>query len=215
MNYAINYMLQNGVPEETVIFLFLLPVIATFIVFGRQILGIKAFGIYIPLIVSLAFLAIGIKYGLIIFLSVILVGTLVRFVLRRARLLYLPRMAIIIIAGAMSITLLFLEGAHSGRLVFIRTSIFPALIIVILIEKFIEAQIERGERTAITLTLETLVLAMVGYWLGNWENFRNLIMKFPELVIAFSIIANILLGKWTGLRLDEYFRFRKIAGKNK
>lgn len=197
------------------IFLLLLPVIATLVVFGRQILGIKAFGIYIPLIVSLAFLAIGIKYGLMIFLSVILVGTLVRFILRRARLLYLPRMAIILIAGAMSIMLLFLEGAYSERTVFIKTSIFPALIIVILIEKFIEAQIERGGKTAITLTLETLALAMVGYWLGSWESFRNLIMKFPELVIALSIIANILLGKWTGLRLDEHFRFRKIAQKNK
>lgn len=215
MNNIINYMLQNGVPDETLIFLLLLPMITTLIVFGRQILGIKAFGIYIPLIVSLAFLSIGIRYGLIIFAVVIAAGTIARLVLKRLRLLYLPRIAIILIAVAMSILLLFWEGAYSGRTTFIATSIFPALIIIILVEKFIAAQIERGAKTAITLTLETLILAIAGYYLGSWGSLRNIIIRFPELAIIGSIAANILLGRWAGLRLNEYFRFREVFKKNR
>ena len=50
------FMVDNGVPKETIIFLLLLPVLATIIAIARQIVGINAFGIYMPLILSFAFM---------------------------------------------------------------------------------------------------------------------------------------------------------------
>ena len=78
MIYFINYLLNNGVPQETIILILMLPIIATIIAFSRQIIGIKTFGIYTPLIITFVFLAIDIRYGIIVFITVLLAGSLVR-----------------------------------------------------------------------------------------------------------------------------------------
>src|SRR3989339_127506 len=112
----INFFLQEGVPLETVILILMLPIIATFIAFLRQVVGIKAFGIYTPLIVTFAFLATnGLKYGIAVFISVILTGMLMRFALRPFRLLYLPRVAIMLTAVAILILGVLVFGGGMKR----------------------------------------------------------------------------------------------------
>ena len=203
-------MIGQGVPQETVVLLLMLPIAATVIVFARQIIGIKGFGIYTPLIISFAFLATGLKYGLAFFMTILLVGTLVRLLARRLRLLYLPRMAIVLTAVALAILVLFLEGAYSHRIGLIAASIFAILIMITLVEKFVAAQIQRGAREAILLTSETLVLSVVSYWIISWSWLQNLVLLFPLWAILGSVVINIFLGKWTGLRLSEYLRFREV-----
>ena len=203
-------MTSHGVSEEAVILLLMLPIVATIIAFARQVIGIKGFGIYTPLIISFAFLATGLKYGLAFFIIIILVGTLTRLAVKRFRLLYLPRMAIVIIAVAVSILLVFLEGAYSERNGLTAASIFAVIIMITLVEKFIASQIERGRKEAITLTIETLLLSIICYWIAIWPWLRETVLAYPFLIIIGTIIINILLGKWTGLRISEYARFRKI-----
>jgi hypothetical protein len=82
----INFFLNEGVPFGTVVLILMLPIVATFIAFLRQIVGIKAFGVYTPLLVTFAFLATnGLKYGIAIFLAVVFVFMLMRFALPAAR----------------------------------------------------------------------------------------------------------------------------------
>ena len=57
MSFITQYMINQGVPQETVVLLLMLPIVATIIALARQIIGIKGFGIYTPLIISFAFLA--------------------------------------------------------------------------------------------------------------------------------------------------------------
>ena len=210
MSFITQYMISQGVPQETVVLLLMLPIVATIIAFARQIIGIKGFGIYTPLIISFAFLATGLKYGLALFMTILLVGTLIRLLVKRLRLLYLPRMAIVLTSVALAILLVFLEGAYSGRKGLIAASIFAILIMVTLVEKFIAAQIERGARGAIILTSETLLLSIICYWIASWLWLQNLVLLYPLWVILGAIAVNIFLGKWTGLRLLEYWRFREV-----
>jgi len=204
------YMINQGVPQATVVLLLMLPLVAAIIAFARQIIGLKGFGIYTPLIISFAFLATGLKYGLAFFITILLVGTLMRFLVKKFRLLYLPRMAIVLTAVAVAILGVFLEGAYSGRTGLITASIFAILIMITLVEKFVNAQIERGARQAIILTSETLILSVICYWVASWTWLQNLVLLYPLWIILGSIIINVLLGKWTGLRLSEHFRFRKV-----
>lgn len=210
MTYIINYLLANGVPRDTIILILMLPIVATIIAFSRQIVGIKTFGIYTPLIIVFTFVAIGIRYGIIIFVTVLLIGSLLRMILKRFRFLYLPRMAILIILVALIILLMFWEAAFSQRIDFITTSIVPIIIIIILVEKFIAAQIGKGARTATILTIETFVIAVVCYMVVQWTTLQNIVLEKPGWVIIGTIIVNILLGKWTGLRLFEYIRFKDV-----
>lgn len=206
----IGYFVSNGVPIDTVILLLMLPVIVTLIAFFRQVIGIKAFGIYTPAIVTFAFLATRpVKYGIVVFVSVILVGMLMRYVLKRLRILYLPRVAITLSIVAFSILIILGFGGSMQRTGLASVSIFPILIMITIVEKFVVTQIEKGDKTAILLALETLIISIAGFYLASWSLLIKTILVYPW-VILFTIPINILLGKWDGLRLTEYFRFREI-----
>jgi len=210
LSYAVNALVNLGVPTSSIILVLMLPIIATFLAFSRQIIGLKAFGIFTPAAVTLSFLAIGLRYGLIIFLIVLLAATASRFLLRRFRLLYLPRMALVLTVTSFAVLGLFAIGGfflkQTGALAF---SVFPILILVSLAEQFVESQIRLGFREAVILTIETLLLSVVSTLIIQWDTLQSFVVGFPEIILI-TIPINILLGRWTGLRVTEYFRFRKI-----
>lgn len=208
-NAIITFFSAHNVPSEMVILILMLPIIATLITFFRQIIGIKAFGIYTPLIITFAFMAIGIKYGIAIFLAVIFLGMLTRFILKPFRLLYLPRVAIMITIVALVILGILLLGGSFKKTSFSNASIFPILIIITLVEKFITVQIEKGNKVAIALAAETLVISIVGFFIISSSVLRTFLASYPWVVL-FTLPINIILGKWTGLRLSEYIRFRHV-----
>lgn len=209
MSQLISYMVTQGVPKETIILILMLPIVATIIAFARQVIGIKGFGIYTSLIIAFVFLSTGLKYGLAIFAVVLVTGTLMRFIIRRLRLLYLPRMAIVLTLVALVIIIMFLGATFFEKTGFLKVSIFPVLIVIILVEKFIAAQIEKGNRTAVILSLETVTLSILCCLIAGWPWLKDLVYFYPEWIFL-TIVINIFLGKWTGLRLSEYFRFREV-----
>jgi hypothetical protein len=209
LSYLINFMVNNGVSLNTIYLILILPVIATLIAFARQVIGVKAFGIYAPSLVAVSFLATGLKYGIAIFASVLIIGTLGRLLARKIKLMYLPRMAIVLTLVSLSILAWLAVGAYFNKVGLIAISIYPILIMVIITEKFVAVQIEKGSAIALQLIAETLVLSVACYFLAYWESFRMLILGYPE-VILLTFIINLILGRWAGLRLIELYRFRKV-----
>ena len=207
---VISFFIQQGVPLDTVILLLMLPIIVTLIAFFRQVIGIKAFGIYTPAIVTFAFLAVPqLRYGVIVFVSVILVGLLMRFALKGLRILYLPRVAIMLSIIAFSILILLGLGGYMQRTGLASVSIFPILIMITIVEKFVATQIEKGNKAAVILAVETLIISVVGYYLASWSVLIKGIVAFPWMILI-TIPINIFIGKWDGLRLNEYIRFREV-----
>jgi len=210
INPFISYLVNQGVPLDTVILLLILPIIVTLIAFFRQVIGIKAYGIYTPAIVTFAFLAIPqLRYGIAIFISVILVGMLMRIILKRLRILYLPRVAIMLSIIALVILVLLSLGGSMHRTGLASVSIFPILIMITIVEKFVATQIEKGNKVALILAAETLIISIFGYYLASWPLLVKGIVAFPWIILL-TIPINIALGKWDGLRISEYFRFREV-----
>lgn len=208
----VNFFVQEGVPLETVYLLLMLPVIATIVAFSRQIIGIKAFGIYTPSIITFAFLAFGekgLKYGVAIFLAVLGVGILSRYLLRPFRLLYLPRVAITLSIISLTILGILALGASLKRTGLAAVDIFPLLIMITLTEKFVATQIEQGSKTALILAFETLVISVIGFFVLSQAWLRDFFLHYPWAILL-TLLINIGLGKWTGLRLIELIRFRAI-----
>lgn len=206
----VSFFILEGVPYDTIKLILMLPIIATLIVFLRQVVGIKAFGIYTPLIITFAFLATnGLKYGIAIFLAVIFIGMIMRFILRPFRLLYLPRVAIMLTIVAVLVLAMLALGGNMRRTGLASVSIFPILIMITLVEKFFTVQIEKGDKAAIILATETLVISMLGYFIATWIPLIKLIILHPWIILL-TIPVNIVLGRWTGLRITEYFRFREV-----
>jgi hypothetical protein len=206
----VSFFLREGVPFNTIVLLPMLPIIATFIAILRQVVGIKAFGIYTPLIITFAFLATnGLKYGIAIFATIIFAGLLMRFALKPFRLLYLPRVAIMLTAVAIFILCTLVFGGGMRRTGLAAVSIFPILIMITLVEKFVAVQIEKGSRIAIILALETLFISIVGFFIASSSDLVDFLIHYPWIIFL-TIPVNVALGKWTGLRLSEYVRFKEI-----
>ena len=208
----IDFFVLQGVPIQTVTLLLMLPVVATLSALFRQVIGIKAFGIYTPSIITFALLAFdpnGVKYGIAIFLSVIFVGMVSRYILSRFRMLYLPRVAMTLSIISLAILGILVLGGSFQRTGLASISVFPLLIMIMLAEKFVATQIERGTKAALLLALETLVISVAGYFLVSFDMLTTLLLSFPWIIL-FTFVVNFALGKWTGLRLSEYLRFRKI-----
>lgn len=210
MPFIAQYLISQGISRETIILLVMLPVVVTIVAFTRQVVGLKGIDIYTPLIISFAFLVTGLQHGLILFTIILLVGTSMRYVAKHLRLLYLPRMALILSMVALVMLFVLLGEALLGLQILTTTSALATLIMIALVEKFILHQIQRGNKKAFILTLEILTLSTLCYWIISLPWIQNLVLIYPLWIIIASIIMNIFLGKWTGLRFYEYIRFREI-----
>ena len=209
MSFLVGFMVDRGVPLNTIYLILILPIIATIVAFSRQVIGVKALGIYTPSIIAVLFLVTGLKYGLAVFGLTLFVGTVGRLIARKIRLAYLPRMSIVMTLIFLAVFFAFVLGAAFNKTGLLEMTVFPILVIVLLTEKFITVQIERGSKRAAILVLETLFLSIICYWLASWQVLRTFILGYPE-IIFFTLIINYFVGKWSGLRLFEMYRFRKV-----
>jgi len=206
------FVIAQNIPLESVVLLLLFPIIATLVAFFRQIVGIKAFGIYTPSLIIFSFLAIGLKYGVSIYIGVIVIGMLSRFLLKKLRILYLSRVAITLSIISFAFLGLLIIGAMIQRTGFASISIVPLLIMIVITEKFIAAQIEKDTKTALLMAGQTLIVSLAVFYIVSWSTLINLLLSHPWIPFL-TIPINIILGKWSGLRITEYFRFRTIVGK--
>ena len=209
ISFGINYLVNKGVPINSITLILMLPVIATILSFSRQVIGMKAFGLVTPTMTTLSFLVMGLPYGLIIFSAVLLSGTLTRLILKRLHLLYLPRMALVLTSASIAILLVFGLGASTDNSILASFSIFPILMLTLLAEEFIALQFKSGAKSAFTVTTWTLVLSIGCYFIVSWQLLRTIIVSYPEIVLL-TLPLNILFGRWSGLRITEYIRFRHL-----
>ena len=208
LSSLVNYMLTHGVSSQTVILLLMLPVIAMILAFLKQVIGVTTFGLYTPSIVALSFLALSWPIGLVFLIFIISTGYATRALMRRWRLLYIPKVAIVI--TVVSITLLLLLGLGTlFNIVLARDTIFVLLIMSTLSESFLNVKTEEGLYSAILGTGETILAALLCVFIVQWPWLQSVVLAYPELIL-FTIVVDAILGRWTGLRLLEYFRFREV-----
>ncbi len=209
ISYLVSFMISNGIPSNTIVLLLMLPIIATIIAFLKQVVGITTFGLYTPSIITLSFLALGLKFGLVILFIIIATGALARILLDRFNLLHIPRIAIVLTFSSLIILLTLALGTYLGVGSIATIAVFPMLIMTTLAEKFVSALGGRGFYAAILLMIETTVVSLICYWVVEWHYLQNLILGHPEIILLL-IVFNYMLGRWTGLRLMEYVRFREV-----
>jgi len=212
IKHAIRGSVDAGVPTNTIVLLLLLPFVAMIIAAARHVVGLRGFGIFLPAALSVVFLSTGPIMGILLFLVIVTFSTLMRIMMRRAsiKLQYLPRMALMlwfVVLGVLGI--LFLAPVVN-RPELSNVSIFSVLILVLLAEDFSKVQLGKSAKVAVNLTTETLILALVSYAFLTFEGLQNYALLNPESYLLLVAFANYLLGKYVGLRLAEYWRFRKL-----
>jgi hypothetical protein len=208
LSTLVNAMLTRGISSDAMLLLLALPVIATILAFLKQIIGITTFGLYTPSIVALSFLALGWRAGVVFLLCILASGYGARSLMRRWRLLYIPKVAIVLTVVSFALVLLIGFATLWGMTI-TRDTIFILLIMSTLSEGFLNLKTEEGWHAAILGVAETIIAALFCVFVVQWAPLQSLLLAYPELLVL-TIPVNVFLGRWTGLRLVEYFRFREV-----
>ncbi|MCX6704257.1 MAG: hypothetical protein NTZ07_02310 [Candidatus Woesebacteria bacterium] len=212
IKYAIRSSVASGVPANTLVLLLLLPIVAFVIAFTRNVIGVRGFGIFLPAALSVVFVAMGPVVGIGLFLVIVVVSTAMRLALRKlkVKLQYLPRMAFILWAVVLGVLGVLFLAPMLKFTDLANVSIFAVLFLVLLAEDFTRVQLGKSVKTALNLTFETLILSLISFLFLTFQPLQRYVLLNPEISLLLVAGADLLLGKYTGLRVMEFYRFRKL-----
>lgn len=192
--------------------LLMVPVGAFLIVILRNVVGLKTFGTFMPILIALAFRETELLWGMILFCLLIFLGLLIRFYLEYLKLLLVPRLASVVI---IVILLMGVISIFSYKLGFDRglsIALFPMVILAMTIERMSLVWEEMGPQEALSQGLGSLAVAALGYSCMSSRYLEHLIFVFPEILLVLLALT-LLLGRYTGYRLTELWRFRSALRK--
>ena len=163
-----------------------------------------------PVLVALAFNWTGLIAGLVLFATIISLGLLVRFYMERLKLLLVPRLTAVLIVVVLLMALVSVVSNKLGLNVGLSVALFPMIILTMTIERVSVAWEERGAAYSIKQTLGSLAIAALAYTAMGQPRLQHLIFVFPELLLVLLAVT-LILGRYSGYRLSELFRFRALA----
>lgn len=206
---AAELMKLTGLNEKVVGVFLMFPLAAMIIVFLRNVIGLKTFGIFMPMLVAAACIQIGLAMGLFVFGGVVAFAFAGELWLGRLNLLKIPRLAAIItLVTILFIGLLFYAGQES-TFEFGVLALFPVVIISFLAERIHKMASDRDYLGILNSSIGTLITIACCFAGFSSVTLQGLFALLPELLLVI-LALQITMGQWTGMRLQEYFRFRKI-----
>lgn len=188
----------------------MIPIGALIMVLMRNVVGIDAFGTFMPVLIALAFRETQLLSGIVLFVLLVAMGLSIRFLLERLRLLLVPRLASVLIVVVILMMLVSILSHRLGMETGLSVALFPMVIIAMTIERMSVVWEERGPGDAMRAGIGSLVVAIIAYLAMGLNWLEHLVFSFPELLLIVLAIV-ILLGRYTGYRLTELGRFKAIG----
>lgn len=196
--------------QETYRVLLMVPIGAFIMLLLRNLVGVKTYGTFMPVLIALAFRETALVAGVVLFVLVVGFGLIVRFYLERLRLLLVPRLTAILILVVLLMAAVSVLSNRLGIEVGLSVALFPMVIMAMTIERMSVAWDERGAGTALREGVGTLVVAALAYVVMSWPPLEHLVFVYPEVLLVLFALA-LLLGRYSGYRLNELLRFRALA----
>ncbi len=196
--------------QETFRILLLVPLGALMICVLRNIVGFPTFGIFMPVLMALAFRNTGLGYGLTLFAGIVLLGYLIRRFLEGLRLLLVPRLSAILTVVIVIFTAVALAGNRLGQRELMAVGLIPFVILTMTIERLFVIAEEAGTGQALRTAAGSAAVASLTYQLLDWDPLQLTFFVYPELLLMVAGVE-IMVGRYTGYRLSEIIRFRILG----
>jgi len=216
LKIMIGKAILEGIPSSYLAYFLLLPVLASLVAATRHLLGIMTYGTFIPALLAIIWLELGLVRGGFFFAILFFWAWLVRSItkktlIKRVKVNYLPRMAILLLF--VSVGLLFFVLSFSflpnewGKMI-------PFLLILLLIiQNIIDIQTSLSKKETRAMFWETIFFALFGYFLLGSSILQNLVLSYPGWTVILIFSFNIYVGRFIGFRFLEHFRFKSIIEK--
>ncbi|WP_394730438.1 7TM domain-containing protein [Altererythrobacter sp. GH1-8] len=185
--------------------LMVLPLGAFLVVLVRSFVGLKAFGLFTPMLIALAFLQIGPIMGPIVLGTSILVGMILAPALLKLRMTRVGFLGVLI-----SLIVLVLVALQIILDTELQVDAFPVVVCALCVERWWKQWEKDGPKEAAHIAFNTLVIAIVIQFVMVSHFALMLIEASPLLMPAFTAVAIAVLGRYRGLRITEIKRFAPI-----
>lgn len=203
-------LVKRGIISKQNLFLLLmLPIGGLMMALLRNVVGIRTFGVFLPVLIAFSLLETGFGMGLVLFLFLILFVEAITRPFDAMGLLHTPKLVI-------SLTLMVLVmafGAYLGQYFEIAwlgsLTLFPTIILTISAERFSKLIVEDGFHKATGTLFQTIIAVSVCFLLFSIPGLDVTLILFPELMLLI-ITACMLLGRYVGLRWTELLRFKPL-----
>jgi hypothetical protein len=190
----------------------MIPIGALVMVIMRNVIGIDAFGTFMPVLIALSFRETQLLWGTLLFTLLVALGLSIRFLLERLRLLLVPRLGAVLIVVVILMLFISILSHKLGMETGLSVALFPMVIIAMTIERMSIVWEERGAMDAVRAGLGSLAVAIIAYLVMDISSLEHLIFAFPELLLVILAVV-LLLGRYTGYRLTEIARFRAVKSE--
>lgn len=198
-----------GMSQDLLKVLLMIPLGAFVTVVFRNVIGIETFGTFLPALIAAAARETGLLWGLIGFVLIIAVTAIIRKGLDWLQLLHSPKMAVILAVVVLVMMTITAGGVHFGLFELAQMTLFPIAILAITAERFAILSEEEGIVKAMQLMFTTAIVIAAAYAVMSSVFMQSLFLAFPELLLVVMAL-NMWLGRWVGMRLTEYYRFRHL-----
>lgn len=185
--------------------LMVLPIGAFLVVLARSFVGLKAFGLFTPMLIALAFLQMGPIIGPAVLLSAIAVGMVVAPQLLKLRMTRVGFLGVLI-----SFVVFVLAAAQQFLDKDISVDAFPVVVTALCVERWWRQWDKDGAWESARMALNTLVIALVIQFIMVSHVALALIDISPLILPTIAGVAIALLGRYRGLRMTEIARFAPI-----
>ncbi len=190
--------------------LLMVPLGALLLLILRNVIGIKTFGTFMPILMGLAFRETQLLWGILLFSLIVSLGLGVRFYLEQLKLLLVPRLASVLIVVVILMAFLSILSYQLGFDRGLSVALFPMVIITMTIERMCIVWEERGASEALQQGIGSLMVAVLTYLTMTIPYVEHLLFVFPELLLVL-LAGTLLLGRYSGFRLLELLRFKALA----
>ena len=198
-----------GISQNLLTIILMLPLGALVTVVFRNVIGLETFGTFLPALIASAARETGLLWGLVGFVLIVLVSAVVRRGLDWLQLLHSPKMAIMLTTVVIVMMAMTVGGVQLGLFELAHMTLFPIAILAITAERVALMEAEQGAVKVAKITFMTLLVIAVCYAVMESLFMQSLILAFPELLLV-VIALNLWLGKWIGIRVMEFVRFRRL-----
>jgi alpha-L-glutamate ligase-like protein len=184
----------------------LFPLAALIVTFCRNVVGLRTFGVFLPMLVAAGCIYTGLLAGMLGFVGILAVGAATHRYFRGMRVLVIPRIAAVITV----LTTLILAGgvllteSASHRLALL--ALFPVVILSFAAERLQQMMEQSRLRELVRMMAWTVVVTLLCYLAFSSVLLRGFFFRFPELLLV-VLAAQLAVGRWTGIRASEYRRF--------
>ena len=189
--------------------LLLIPVAALVVVFMRILVGLSTSGTFMPILIALALIQTTLLVGLTLFLLMVGVGLWIRSYLSHMNLLLVSRVASVVIVVILLMAALAIASYKLGIDQALTVTFFPTIILAWTIERMSILWEEEGGHEVLIQGGGSLLVAVLAYLVMSNRYVEHLTFNFPELLLTLLGVI-LLMGKYTGYRLSELYRFREM-----